>query len=853
MKVIRSGALAAFALFALTATANSQTDASQAGPRLSALKVLDPAYTTVKAVLPASSVAQKVAARAQIPERAVRRDIPLTNMIRRAMAAGTRDSSGRPGRNYWQLWTEYTINARLDPSTSRLTGRESIVLHNNSDSAMRTIVMRLDQNIYAPNVPRDQQVPDITDGMKITRLSVNGANAELRSEQGVCIPSDRPGAPAEAPLTAPRATGLGLTSACIGLPSPIAPKSTARIDVEWNFKVPHVDGDRGLRMGTWGDTLYEIAQWYPRVAVFDDLRDGGWDTEPYLGAAEFYNNYGHFDVSIDVPAGWIVGSTGVLQNPEQVLTAGERERLSHVLDSDSTRSIVGAGERGAGIVTAAGDRLVWHFVADTVSDVAWGTSNQYVWDATRATIPGKGAIPVNLFYLAGHASGYADVGQRVRHALEFYSKLWMPYAYPRMTVIDGPDNGMEYPQLIMSAEGAADHETGHQWWPMMVGVNETWYGFMDEGFNQYMNILSAQDAKHEPRNVDGRGQSYGEVSGDEREAPLMWNENFGGPLYGFEAYDKTPEMLSMLGGVVGDSAVTKAMSGYAKAWQFKHPSPWDYAFFMSRALKKDLGWFWYYWLFATDAVNGSIATVATVGNRITVTVRQDGEMPSPVVLRVQFAPKGQPIRRMTNSRMTDSVTAIVTYPVDVWFGGSRTFKATLDFGGRKIEKITLDPFGRFPDKDTTDNVWPRAVALSRGGRPMDLASIKAFATRYTAAWCSQDPARVASFFADDGSLTINGAAPSVGRAAITASARGFMSAFPDLIVQMDALESDGAGFIYRWTLIGTNSGPGGTGNHVRIVGYEEWTIGADGLIVKSLGHFDEAEYKRQLAAAPTKH
>ena len=241
--------------------------------------------------------------RAQIPERAVRRDIPLTNMIRRALAAGTRDSTGRPGRNYWQLWTDYTINARLEPSTSRLTGRESIVLHNNSDSAMRTIVMRLDQNIYAPNVPRDQQVPDITDGMKITRLSVNGANAELGSEQGGCTPSNRPGAPAEAPLTAPRATGLGLTSACIGLPSPIAPKSTARIDVEWNFKVPHVDGDRGLRMGTWGDTLYEIAQWYPRVAVFDDLRDGGWDTEPYLGPAEFYNNYGHFDVSIDVPGG----------------------------------------------------------------------------------------------------------------------------------------------------------------------------------------------------------------------------------------------------------------------------------------------------------------------------------------------------------------------------------------------------------------------------------------------------------------------------------------------------------------------------------------------------------------------
>jgi hypothetical protein len=546
--------------------------------------------------------------------------------------------------------------------------------------------------------------------MKITRLSVNGQNAELNKEPGACLPSSAHDVAPDSSLAAPRATGLGITSACIGLTSPIAAKASVRIEVEWSFKVPHVQGERGLRMGTWGDTLYEIAQWYPRVAAFDDLRDGGWDTEQYLGNAEFYNNYGHFDVSIDVPAGWIVGATGVLQNPQQVLTSKERERLSHVLESDSTRTIVGPGERGAGVVTAAGDRLVWHFVADTVADFAWGTSNQYVWKATRATIPSRGAIPINMFYLAGDSSKYAEVPHTVRHALEFYSRLWMPYAYPTFTVIEGPDQGMEYPQLIMSAEGAADHETGHQWWPMMVGVNETWYGYMDEGFNQYMNILSGQDAKSEPRSVDGYGRSYGQTSGDEREAPLMWNENFGGSMYGFEAYDKTPMMLSMLGGIVGDSAVTRAMSEYAKAWRFKHPSPWDYAFFMSRALKKDLGWFWYYWLFTTESVNGSIASATTAGARTIVTVRQDGEMPSPVVLEVKFAPKGPPIKRMANSRMTDSVTAVVTYPVDVWFAGSRTFKATLDFGARTIEKITLDPFGRFPDRDTTDNVWPRGAS-----------------------------------------------------------------------------------------------------------------------------------------------
>ena len=259
--------------------------------------------------------------------------------------------------------------------------------------------------------------------------------------------------------------------------------------------------------------------------------------------------------------------------------------------------------------------------------------------------------------------------------------------------------------FIMSGLGAADHETGHEWWPMMVGVNETWYGFMDEGFNQYMNILSNFDAQKRAPVLDGYGQRY--QSGDEHEAPLMWNANYGGPMYGFQAYGKAPLMLSMLGGIVGDSAVWRAMSDYAKAWRFKHPTPWDYAFFMSNALKQDLGWFWYYWLFTTEAVNGSIANVTTSGTHTLVTVRQDGEMPSPVVLQVKFAPTGAAIKALSNSVMTDSATAVVTFPVDVWFGGSRTFTADLDFGGRPIEKITLDPRGRFPDRDAKDNVWPR--------------------------------------------------------------------------------------------------------------------------------------------------
>jgi hypothetical protein len=645
---------------------------------------------------------------AQSAQRSVRRDIPMTNMIRRAHAAGTRDSTGRPGRNYWQLWTDYKITARLDSAKSTVSGREAVTFRNNSDSAMTSLVLRLDQNIFRPEAPRVSGMDVLTDGMKITRLVLNGQTLDVTDTLGSPIPNSTR-------RTTPVSRMLRQTSARLPLATPIAAHSSGTLEAEWSFQVPRVEGARGFRMGRWADTLYQVAQWYPRVAVFDDLRPGGWDTEPYLGNAEFYNNFGHFDVSIDVPAGWIVGATGVLQNPTDVLTPAARERLSGVLSSDSVRTIVSAAERGPGKSTTVGTngRLVWRFVADTVGDFAWATSNQFVWDASRATIPTKGPVPFNVLYLPGHAKAFADGPRVVRHALEYYSKLWMPYAFPQLTMVDGPELGMEYPMFIMSAVFAADHETGHEWWPMMVGVNETWYGWMDEGFNQYMNILSEADYDGKPYKLDSLGISYGRVSGNELEPPLMWDENYAGPLYGFAAYGKAPLMLSALGGVVGDTAVWRAMSDYAKAWRFKHPSPWDYAFFMNNALHQDLGWFWNYWLFTTESVDGSIQDVKTSGRRTTVTVRQNGQMPSPVILKVEFAPAGPAIKAMSNSKMTDANTAIVTYPVDVWFAGSRIFNAVLDFGGRAITRITLDPAGRFPDRELTDNAWPRAAAAPK--------------------------------------------------------------------------------------------------------------------------------------------
>jgi hypothetical protein len=681
------------------------------------------ACTTALQSTPESS--STLATAAGRSDRAIQRNIPMTPVIQRAFSAGTRDSSGRPGRNYWQLRTDYTINVRLDPATSRLTGRETVVIRNGSPDTLRQIGLRLDMNHFLFNVPRAAPwVPsELTDGMIITRMVVNGQEVSLTPP----APQGRGGG-APAAAGGPFVTGLRSTVARVNLSKFIAPRENATLEIEWNHKVPGAPGGYAHRMAQrWGDTLYQPTQWYPRVSVYDDLR--GWDPELYLGPSEFYNNFGRFDVRIDVPAGWIVSGTGVLQNPEEVLTATARERLGRVLDSDAIPTIVGADEVGPGQATANGDRLVWHLVADTVNDFAWATAKKYVWAATRATIPGKGRIPIHMVYLPGDTSLYRNAGPIARHALEFYSKLWFPYEFPQFTLQDGPSAGMEYPMVINSNQGAADHEAGHQWWPMTVSNNETWYGWMDEGFNQYMNIPSGADSRAlgvtqgrggnaasappftgpaMPTLFDGLGQSYGRSAAQlgESESPMMWNANYAGPSsYSFTTYGKTPLMLSMLGGIVGDSAVQRAHAEWGRAWRFKHPAPWDYMFFMNRALGRDLSWFWNYWLFETATVDGSIQGVAMEGTRATVTVRQDGEMPSPIVLRVDLGGSGT-ARAMPAARMLDANTAIVTYPVDVWFGGSRTYAATLDFG-RPITKITLDPNGRFPDRAPADNVWPR--------------------------------------------------------------------------------------------------------------------------------------------------
>ena len=364
-------------------------------------------------------------------KRSVRRDIPLTRSIQRAFKAGTRNFSGRPGPNYWQIETDYDIHASLDPETQIITGKETISLHNNSNDQLREIVLRLDHNLFRSKVPRGFSVPaETTEGMIVTKINVNGVEVDLKTNS----------------KSKTRATGLNQTVARVRLATPIKSKSTAKIEIEWHTKLPGGTVGRGHRMTQrWGKRLFQPTQWFPRIAKYDDLR--GWERSVYLGPSEFYNNFGKFDVKIEMPAGWLVSGTGVLQNPKEVLTTTAQKRLADVLKSDAETTIVGESERGPGKSTANGKKLVWHYVADKVNDFAWATSNEFIWKASRANIPQKGYVPIHMFFLPERASRFTNAIRNTRHALEFYSELLGPYPFPQLTLQDGPSAGMEYPMV----------------------------------------------------------------------------------------------------------------------------------------------------------------------------------------------------------------------------------------------------------------------------------------------------------------------------------------------------------------------------------------------------------------------
>ena len=617
--------------------------------------------------------------------------------VQRAIDAGTRTADGRPGPRYWQNTATYRLDARLDPATARLAGTGEIAYRNASPDTLAFLVLALRQNVHAPGVPRNRPVA-VTGGVTLARLSVDGQPAaEVR---GLPEPGQY------------RVDGTVLT---LRPARPVLPGATVTLGVAWSYTVPPSSG--AFRQGQDGEVFF-LGLWYPQVAVYDDV--AGWHVDPYLGLAEHYMGYADYDVSLDVPAGWLVRGTGTLVNPEDVLTDETRRRLVQAATSDSVVHVVTAAERGRATRSAPDGRAVWRWRAENVRDVALSTSAAYVWDATSARVdqtdgiaPGAPErVEIHTLYRPGTAA-WARSAEFEKFAIEHLSGLVMPYPYPAMTAVEGIiSGGMEYPMITLVGGDRTDtslfsvlyHETSHMWFPMIVGSNETAFTWMDEGLTSYDSNWGVADffdgsAENRPR-VDawarGRQAHFRLAGTGQAVEPMRHNDRFpvgsgspqvdpvGGSARVVASYSTPAVMLHALETLVGRDRFLSAFRNYARTWAFKHPQPTDFFGRMEAGLGEDLDWLWTPQLFETWTVDHAVGAVAAGADGVRVVVQDVGLAPFPAVVAVTYE----------SGRVEQQ-----TVPVSVWLGGAT--EAALTFPAGRVARVEIEGV---LDVDLSNNV-----------------------------------------------------------------------------------------------------------------------------------------------------
>jgi peptidase M1-like protein len=604
-----------------------------------------------------------------------------------------REGSGMAGPRYWQQRADYTIRAALDTVTHTVSGRETLRYANNSPDTLRYVWLQVDQNIYREDSrgaainPADARwaARGFEGGVTISRFDA------VRAVAG------RAAAPVALHNTA---NGTLLRAE---LDRPLPPGGTATWDIEFKFQVPEHGSDRMGRAQYGGHWLYEIAQWYPRMAVYDDVR--GWNTEQYLGQGEFYLEYGDIDFTLTVPRSFVVAGSGTLLNPLEVLTPTERERLARARTADSTVAIIARAEAGNAATRPAGvsPTLSWHFSAKNVRDVAWAAAPNFVWDASSWD-----GILMQSYYAPDANADWSNSTAYVRHTIKHYSEKWFHYPYPTAINIAGPVGGMEYPMIVFCGAGAGGrglfgvttHELGHQWFPMIVGSNERLYAWQDEGFNTFINIYSGLAFYRDttPIGASGNADQFAQFAATGRDVPqLLPADRISGNLLGVAGYFKPGIGLYLLRHHILEDTTRfdAAFREYIRRWAFKHPTPADFFRTMNDALGEDLSWFWRSWFYRTDLLDLAVDSVKTrtdsTGAKYTDIFLADlGQLMAPVDLRLGFA---------------DGTSEQVRLPVEVWYLGNH-YMYERQFP-KEVNRVEIDRAHGFPDVRRENNVWAK--------------------------------------------------------------------------------------------------------------------------------------------------
>lgn len=609
-----------------------------------------------------------------------------------------RSGTGSPGPMYWQNRADYKINAQLDESAGTLTGDVEITYKNNSPDKLPFLWLQLDQNQFN-NSSRGGKTTPISGG----RFGNTGFDGGYQIT-GVTVEKNSISGGKKAIITSKSVYSEHLiddTRMQIRLSEAMNSGEEVKIKMKWTFKIPRYGSDRMGKQETAQGTIYTIAQWYPRMCVYDDVE--GWNTLPYLGAGEFYLDYGDFEYNITVPYNHIVVGSGELLNPSEVLTAEQIKRLNDASKSDKTVIIRGKDE-----VTDANSRprkdgtLTWKFRCKQARDVAWATSKAFIWDAAKMNLPsGKTALAQSV-YPAESATpeGWVRSTEFVKGCIEFYSKYVMEYTYPVATNVAGVVGGMEYPGIVFcdyrstgeGLWGVTDHEFGHNWFPMIVGNNERKYAWMDEGFNTFINGLSTKNFNngefYQPQNIRQFGPYF-----HDRDPIMNIPDVVQNNYLAVAAYIKPGAGLDLLRDVVlGEKRFDYAFKEYVNRWAFKHPTPTDFFRTMEDASGEDLSWFWKGWFYYDWKIDQSTKDVQYIqqdpAKGSLITIENLEKMPMPVTIDI---------------KESNGKTTRVELPVEIWQrGNSWTFKHN---STSPIESIVIDPDGKLPDVNTKNNTW----------------------------------------------------------------------------------------------------------------------------------------------------
>jgi len=614
-----------------------------------------------------------------------------------------------------------------------VSGTERITYHNNSPDELTFLWLQLDQNVrslehsrsyrmqgalparISPQFRRFVGVEQFDGGFTIPRV-------QLVDHHGYLVDAEHE----------TRDTIMKVT-----LLDPLEPGESVDIELDWSFPVP--DNGRGAKEQVKDGWEYVIAQWYPRMSVYDDVN--GWETEQFLGRGEFYLNFGDFDVELTVPWNHIVDATGLLQNPEEVLTATQRQRLADALQSEEPKYIVGPDEvmTRASRPTGSGT-LTWHFKAEDVRDFSWASSKTFVWDAAGFKYtPDSKPIEVHSLYPRDAMPLWNKASTRATIVtLESYGKMALPYPYPKAVNVNGPVGGMEYPMIAFcgarpnpdgtyndamerSLISVTIHEVGHNWVPMIIASDERKWTWMDEGLNTFLQYYGEQyyanKFKDRPevwsQSTDGtykssRGPAPLIVNymRNPTQVPIMTESDLIQNNFGDNGYSKPAAGLVMLREqILGEKAFDEAFHEYARRWAFHHPQPTDFFRTIEEAAGENLNWFWRGWFYTTYANDQALKSVTDQAADSLLGTTQYGSH----YYRVEIENEGQLLMPVQiGVKYVDGSEDLMKLPIDIWRNNEITFSKGF-FTDKKVAEIELDPNQVFADVNRDNNKWTAPI------------------------------------------------------------------------------------------------------------------------------------------------